>query len=118
MVKVLLFLGGLAILLVSSRQMFLMFSRWFISCSRQSADSTRRTPHNLLDKFSWARAFRRCRCRVDLLAIAYLTRLLDVRCDPDSDQVPQRSEMTRCKPDLQPQNGHLLGNLVCAGKPC
>ena len=71
MVKVLLFLGGLAILLVSSRQMFLMFRRYF--CSRQSTDRTQRTPHNLLDEFRWARAFRRCRCRVDLLAIAYLS---------------------------------------------
>jgi hypothetical protein len=51
-------------------------SRRFISCSRQSTDRTQRTPHNLLDEFRWARAFRRCRCRVDLLAIAYLSHQL------------------------------------------
>ena len=34
-------------------------------------DRTQRTPHNLLDEFRWARAFRRCRCCVDLLAITY-----------------------------------------------
>src|SRR5260370_30055309 len=50
-------------------------SRRFISCSRQSTDRTQRTPHNLLDEFRWSRAFRRRRCRVGLLAIAYLKRL-------------------------------------------
>jgi hypothetical protein len=57
-------------------------SRRFISCSRQSTDRTQRPPHNLLDEFRWARAFRRCRCRVDLLAIAYL-----------SDQLTGRSQL-------------------------
>ncbi len=47
-------------------------SRRFISCSRQSTDHTQCTPHNLLDEFRWARAFRHCRCRLDLLATAYL----------------------------------------------
>src|SRR4051794_35483663 len=70
-------------------------SRRFISCSRQSTDRTQRTPDNLLDEFRWARAFRRCRCRVDFLAIAYLSDLRDVRCEPDSDRVSRRSEMTR-----------------------
>ena len=64
MVKVLLFLGGLAILLVSSRQV--MFH----------GGSFRARGNNLLDEFRWARAFRCCRRRVDLLAIAYLMHLL------------------------------------------
>ena len=68
MVKVLLFLGGLAILLVSFRHMFLMFRHG----SFRAPDLTQRTPHNLLDEFRWSRDFWRCRCRVDLLAIAYL----------------------------------------------
>jgi hypothetical protein len=73
MVKVLLFLGGLAILFGQFSSGVPHVSRRFISCSRQSTDRTQRTPHNLLDEFRWGRAFRRCRCRVDLLAIAYLS---------------------------------------------
>jgi hypothetical protein len=72
MVEVLLFLGGLAILLVSSRQMFLMFRDGSFRARGQSADRTQRTPRNLLDEFRWSRAYRRRWCRVDLLAIAYL----------------------------------------------
>src|SRR6478735_8148906 len=53
-------------------------SRRFVSCSRQSAYRTQRTPHNLLDEFRWSRALRRRRCGVDLLAIACLMRL--ARC--------------------------------------
>jgi hypothetical protein len=60
-------------------------SRRFISCSRQSTDRTQHTPHNLLDEFRCPRAFRRGRCRVDLLAIAYLSDLRDVGCEPDSE---------------------------------
>ena len=73
MVKVLLFIGGLAILLVSSRQVFLMFRDGSFRARGNRLIVHERTPHNLLDEFRWARAFRRCRCRVDLLAIAYLS---------------------------------------------
>lgn len=62
-------------------------SRWFISGARQSTDPTQRTPHNLLDEFVWASAFRRCRCRVDLLAIAYLSDFGDCRAAGSLDGV-------------------------------
>jgi len=47
-------------------------SRRFISGSRQSTDRAQPTSYNLLDEFRWARAFRSCQRRVDLLAVAYL----------------------------------------------
>ena len=74
MVKVLLFLGGLAILLVSFRQIFLMFRDGSFRARGKSTDRAQCTSYNLLDEFRWARAFRCCRRRVDLLAVAYLRR--------------------------------------------
>ena len=58
-----------------------------ISCSRQSTDRTQRTPHNLLDEFRWARAFRHCRGSADLLASAYLMRLAGCPLRPERDRV-------------------------------
>lgn len=73
MVKGLLLLAGLAILLISSQQMFLMF-RDASFRARGNRLIARSAPLNLFDEFSWARAFRRCRRGVDLLAVVCLMR--------------------------------------------
>jgi hypothetical protein len=73
MVNVLLFLGGLAILLVSSRQVFLMFRDGSFRARGNRLIVRNAHPIIFWMNFRWARAFRHCRCRVDVLAIAYLS---------------------------------------------